>query len=999
MRLFPAIPKMTQGKKRTLLSLLACAAATAWGQAAPIQGTEGARESAPAGERGTPSRDFRAFDDSIYGLAYDVFLAAGNMKEAYSLASEAVRQVPGNDAWRERLAKTAEWSGNPRRAFKQWEHLCGHRRDDAPFREAVRLATALRDHEAAVRIWEGWSRFRELEDSEWVSLLHEYEESGEPRRGIERLRARIRTRPDSVLMDNLAGALIRTGSDLEALDILRQLADRFGNSPSIAFRRAEILCQRGNLREAGSVLETFSRSIPTSIPQKGAKADTGTGLNLAYRRLEASIHIIRQEYGEAMAAYRDIFASGVYEIEDLRELVVLAKPRDSTLALLAAVEGWKRYAYPDFFVYYLERCIQADRWDLASRALANLSPDGWALFKNVPYFLSLSSRIHQHEGRDDLARRELLDALRLDPESDDLRAGLLWLFIDQGRIEELEAYVAMWDMGGESEDMLEPLAMAHKLLQHNRLALDYFRRLDRQGGRKDLLFLFSYADLLEQAGDGEGMRVIYARISDLLKTGSAAGRDPDSPVWKQARARWAWKFGGSEEAARRMKDLLDDSTSGEAAQELAFSWKLGRGENPEDALAQLASASVSRPGGEPNLPPWAELAVAMRRNDAMKVSDLLEKRESSLSPVDRATAADFLGLRKRSLGYVRESYGSPLSPRQGPIGLGSLIWGGANTAGGSFDLASHPLYLERRTTGSGRIGLGGNTALGLALERRERPRLSPAVALPVPEKEDAARLELSREGAHGSAEGNFGIRSVPDGSFHGRDGAGEVRAWTAGMSGEWRPLAEVSMELGFALNHSADENPVLSLGALKDEWKGSLGMKLPLRSRGNLAASYAGFHDRSGRRFGSGSIFRAEWIHRPLRPLALGLGASYNGFNPAAVRTSQGKPLIAGVLALNEFPQSFWKGSAHFEWLNESPESRSAIPSPFLSGELERSFFPSLRERAGSEWVNAFALRAGFSLFPTRAQRLSLAASVSRGVQLRAREETRVTTRYEYFFK
>ncbi|MEO6097691.1 MAG: hypothetical protein ABIW76_19365, partial [Fibrobacteria bacterium] len=536
--------------------------------------------------------------------------------------------------------------------------------------------------------------------------------------------------------------------------------------------------------------------------------------------------------------------------------------------------------------------------------------------------------------------------------------------------------------------------------------LEYFRRLDSQGGkgpRKDLLFLFSYVDLLEQAGDGEGTKAIYARISAIFKAAKAAGRDPDFPAWKEARSRWSLKFGGSEETARRMKEMLADSAGGEAAQELAFSWKLERGENPEDALAQLAAGSAVSAvglGAGAELPPWAELAVAMRQNDAGKVSDLLETRESSLSPVDRASAADFLGFRNRSLGYIRESYGTPLTQRQGATGLGSLVWGGANTAAGSFDLTSHPLFLERRTTGSGRIAVWDHTTLGLALERRERPRLSTAVTMPVPESEDAARLEASRDGAHGSTQGSFGIRSVPEGSYPTDSGMGEDRAWTAGISGEWRPLSEISMDLGFSLNHSAEENPILSLGALKDEWKGGIGMDLPFRSRCNLAASLARFHDRSGHDLGTGNIFRGEWTHRPIRPLSLGLGASYNGFSPGTVvETSPGNNLIAGILALNEYPQTFWQASAHFEWLDESPEARSAMPSPFLSGELERSFFPSLREREGTAWNNAFALRAGFFLFPARAQRLSLAFSISQGVQLHAREESRLTTRYEYFFK
>ncbi|MEO6094997.1 MAG: tetratricopeptide repeat protein, partial [Fibrobacteria bacterium] len=477
--------------------------AFAWAAAA-VRGqtvaNPGAKVAAPPQDRGALSQNFRAFDDSMFTLAYDVFLAAGNLKQAYSLASEAVRQAPGNEGWRERLAKTAEWSGNPKRAFEQWEYLCGKRRDNAPYREALRLAGTLRDHEASVRIWESLSRIRALEVSEWISVLNEYEESGEPRRGIERLRARIRARPDSLLMDKLAGALIRTGSDLEALETLQQLADRFGNSPSSALQRAKILCRRGNLREAQAILE------------RSGKPDSGTVQGLEFRRLQASILLLRQEYGAALTAYGQIFATGIFELEDIRELLDLAKSRDSSLALRASVEGWKRYAYPDFFIYYLERCVHVNRWDLASHALANLTPKGWSLFVDVPYFLSLSSRVHQHEGKDDLARSELLEAVRLDWDSDDLRAGLLWLLIEQGRINDLETYMALWEKTGVSEDMIEPLAMAHKLLYHNRQALEYFRRLDSQGGkgpRKDLLFLFSYVDLLEQAGDGEGTKAIY----------------------------------------------------------------------------------------------------------------------------------------------------------------------------------------------------------------------------------------------------------------------------------------------------------------------------------------------------------------------------------------------------------------------------------------------------------------------------------------------------------
>ncbi|MCK7581884.1 MAG: hypothetical protein MZV65_43850 [Chromatiales bacterium] len=52
---------------------------------------------APNAQRGGPQLPF---DDTIYSLGYDVFLANRKLEDAYQVAAAAVRQAPENAAWR-----------------------------------------------------------------------------------------------------------------------------------------------------------------------------------------------------------------------------------------------------------------------------------------------------------------------------------------------------------------------------------------------------------------------------------------------------------------------------------------------------------------------------------------------------------------------------------------------------------------------------------------------------------------------------------------------------------------------------------------------------------------------------------------------------------------------------------------------------------------------------------------------------------------------------------
>lgn len=54
-------------------------------------------------------------------------LAAGDPEAAWPLVQEAVRRHPASSEWREREAQTAEWTGRPRIALRDWMWLAGSR--------------------------------------------------------------------------------------------------------------------------------------------------------------------------------------------------------------------------------------------------------------------------------------------------------------------------------------------------------------------------------------------------------------------------------------------------------------------------------------------------------------------------------------------------------------------------------------------------------------------------------------------------------------------------------------------------------------------------------------------------------------------------------------------------------------------------------------------------------------------------------------------------------
>jgi hypothetical protein len=249
---------------------------------------------------------------------------------------------------------------------------------------------------------------------------------------------------------------------------------------------------------------------------------------------------------------------------------------------------------------------------------------------------------------------------------------------------------------------------------------------------------------------------------------------------------------------------------------------------------------------------------------------------------------------------------------------------------------------------------------------------------------------------HGTTRLALGIRSTTAAARGGsRDAAYPLTA-----EQEWRPLREAALTAGYDRDVLAEENPILAIAALKECWRAGLHLSLPAETELDLHLARAGFRAWDRRWLGEGSQARLIAEHRLFPALSAGAGFAYNGFAAApAAPGPKGTPLVGGVLAPREFPQTYWHGSAFLEWQDRGGPARSWLPSPSASAELGRNYFPSDGPEAAQGWGNELALRAGLALRPFAGQRLAVLAEYSRGLQVRNESESALSLHYACTFR
>lgn len=592
---------------------------------APFAGDRGAAAALPRALPATAPADERRarlpYDERLYTLAFDVFLANGNLQDALAVARSAVRQRPDDLRWRRRAAQVADWARLPRLALEQWEAIARRtgRADD--WDEVRRRAEPLGESALRLQALEALLRLRPSNRNVARQWLQAVEDAGAPERALQWLR----------------GALQETGADAwreERLQSLARLAEQLGER---ALERAAL---RTLQRDFGVTVERALALAALAEAQRdpdGAWEALAAALPLAERdvagqrdfwRARADLALARGDVARAIEAWERLVGAGAADSYVYAALTDALEGRDLERAARIADRWWRESGEARAGVRALGLRLRAGEAAAVRAWLAALTPAQRALLETDAEFFALRAQWRLAEGERRAAARDAVAAFERDP-SAAREAFALWLLIAADEAAELRLrLLAAGERALADAALAQPVAAGWLQLQQPARALPYLVRVARAG--IDPLWRLEYALALERLGAVEQAleeRLRVWRVRDALLDGAA---DP------QRAARLlplAAQFAGGDAALAWLRAVASRARADGAAHDAALAYWLVR-----DA-AEVASAwLLARRAGE--APAWARLAVATAEDDGARLGALLDeatvRRQSKLALAEAA---------------------------------------------------------------------------------------------------------------------------------------------------------------------------------------------------------------------------------------------------------------------------------------------------------------------------------------------------------------------------
>ncbi len=635
-----------------------------------------------------------------FRVAYETFLANGDLEEAYQLAQRISAGKPKDLQWQRRLARASDWSNRPTEAYKAWKVLYRSTERDREVIKAIRrLADYFNDAPIQLELLQAQikagKRPTPADADNLIALYERSYRATEGARYLEQLYHRFRF---PFLGKKAAELYGRAGHDEQSLRMYRAL-----NKQNPANRENLLIAVKLEIR-LGHYNESLQR-LKTYYPY--AQDD-----DFAYWQTLGDMAWMLQENKTATDAYSHLALSPkATEEERIRTFELLLQENPLRAADIAV-----RFYHAGAPAIWLQRAlgIYVDRneWRAASQVLSEASSKAQRRLQRDPRYLVLRSQVASHFNKTALAAQDMLHAIALDPESDELLISALWLFSDIGDRVKLQQLVqklpqspppAYWHV----------LAVSYQELGSQVRAREYYRLL-LQRTPQDAALQLEYADLLQRNGNAaEAQRIRHALWRQLRNS------DTNSPESRITLTRLLLNELPGDLSAQRIRQLLHNDPampkiSQQQRDELLLSWAIETGWR-ESARNWVARRYIS--SGEP-LPKWAALHLALVSHDHSALQELLAEGGNNLSAESAYDAAMLLGrwplARKLAFEGLQQSPNNydlhqrlnEVNEQHGDRFDASLLTAHYD----SLDISSYSLVVEQAFSETLRFGLGWQSA-------------------------------------------------------------------------------------------------------------------------------------------------------------------------------------------------------------------------------------------------------------------------------------------------
>lgn len=907
-----------------------------------------------------PTRPFRARD---WNLAWQAFVGAGRVNDAYALTQIAVKARPNSRRWLARLADSARWSNHPRTALAALCRLALRLHEARYLQPALNLALGLGEDAQAVAVLRELISLGRATAAQRQMLSGLYLDIGEPEQAIGQLQREFRHTPEPRLLWEQAVIYRTIGDPARELATLQRYRRHFGPGPKVMLAIATLQYVQGHLAAALNTLLSAERG---ARPTDTAYWQTLSGLawELGRYRLAADAATVLIGSARADAA--------------LYLRVVYAQQYDHPRrAFEVAVRGWQQTHDRALFVSLLgiaSSLHPAKPW--LARAFALLKPHQAASFADTPLYWTSLAELRFAQGHDRAALAAYGHALRESPGDNNLLADYLWLLIDKGELAPLAPRLYRLDRQARNVPQLwAPLAAAYTALHQPARALPWLQA-QWPTRKNDPAWLVDYADTLAQADHLHAAWLLRRRAYRLLADSLSPALPPEQRERRRIAIAGLTIALAPGDPARAVLERLAQRPDRRQARLLALTAMQG------EHADSLARWWLQRTARQHSPPTWALLAQALSEYDGAAVAALLERDRSGPPRRDQVDAARVLGWNSLALTLAYQA----LEHHPGDSRLQHQFATMALSRADSFGAVSG----ATETSGLLEEGIELQADQRLAPDERVSVRLATFHQRSIDRTQLGTPPSLNRSVVLGWRHtADFGRLSFALGA--GRNLSNWVRA---GVS--WRKRWDDTLQttLGAMRGARPLDTAALSVAGLEDHIVAGASAQLSARTSAQLQLQAGQLRAQGGGSLGTVQRFALAADYQLwFAPPDFGLSASVSGahYSHAAYLPAQLRPLVPADQTPDVgffVPESFLQACAGGHFNMRYKRTFTSQLRPFASADL----------CANSVSGQGYDLTAGVAMPVLGADHLSLSLNLENNVGTHSGRTAGVMLRYRHYF-
>ncbi len=527
-----------------------------------------------------------AYDEQRYVLAYNIYLASGQLAAAYGLAHKALRVHPQDRVWLQRYIQLARWLGDGPAALSALLRLSALQPLDAGTWKQIGVMARQLDNDRARLVVQLHDIDVHGADHERVqAAISSYERLGDIDSCIAWLLRLQQQQPDPWWLQQASTLAEREGRTRLSESLLEELLRHYPAQPEWLVSLATLDYGQGEVAKALQDLRAYQRQMPATAQ--------------AYWEVLGDFSHLLGHDAEALQAYQVLISAGQARDHDMDMAVELLSAHDMLAAAqLSTLNAQQHPADARLLnALYLNNRVHHEASNV--QLLRGLSAADRQRLHDNPEFLAQLAVLDQALGRPQDAITALQRATRLAPEQERYMAQLIDAFIQAQDWRRLRACLMRANPYARRHPGLWlSWASAWQTLHEPRHTRPWLRAWLR-GHPDDLHARLQWADVFENLG--QTMQAGRIRRQVLMRADHQALSADEMRV-----LRWQVAHDGAPDAY--YKKLLYSLRQGSTAQQ-------------QVALERLLDAQIETGASDERLAGAAPMALSLRVYRALHDQD------------------------------------------------------------------------------------------------------------------------------------------------------------------------------------------------------------------------------------------------------------------------------------------------------------------------------------------------------------------------------------------